>query len=271
MNLSLILIAGVDAMKKVYLAGIFVLILGNFIMGAAGAELLPSQFYGNVTIDGEPAPAGTHITEWINGQECGSVLLGSRGIYGQIPGTLDPSFSIFCSQTRENDRILFFINGQSSGEKCDFVSGGLTRLDLTLDPHNSLASGGSFSGNAPLPVQFTDGKPVFPRSMVWYFGDSPEPSFAQDPVHIFIRPGIYTILQLAANETGIIRTEKAGYISVYPTGDINNNWNVDFDDVMAVVDIAQGNLEPDRDADVNRDGSINETDVSLMMYYCTGR
>jgi PKD repeat protein len=240
--------------------------------GMAEAVSLPGQYYGSVTINGAPAPAGTYLTAWIKNQECGAAMLGEEGTYGQYPGTLDPSFTVDCPEAREHDRIHFFINGDMAGESADFSPYDLVHLDLSLEQPASVPPAVNFTanvttGNAPLAVQFTDLTETSPRSWVWYFGDEPEASFLRDPVHIFTKPGVYTVQHTATDESGIHRIEKTDCITVYPEGDFNHNWYIDNDDVMREENMSEGVLEPEPGADLNHDGVINDSDIALMMYY----
>ncbi|MGI6503779.1 MAG: hypothetical protein ACOX0O_07555 [Candidatus Methanoculleus thermohydrogenotrophicum] len=72
------------------------------VTGAAAAggtpPTLPHQFFGNVTIGGSPAPAGTVITAMIAGTECGSFMVTDAGRYG------DPDWRLGKPPARDRDR-----------------------------------------------------------------------------------------------------------------------------------------------------------------------
>jgi PKD repeat protein len=260
-------------MKISVLVGFSALVL--FIMaGTAGAAPLPGEFYGTVTIDGSPAPAGTQVTAWIANHECGSLQLVREGVYGQGPDTLDPSFTVSCPEARENDRVRFSINGHMAAESRDFTPAGRVRLDLSVDHLLHIPPVVNFtaepvSGNAPLAVRFTDATESSPRSWVWNFGDTSAPSFVRDPVHTFSEPGVYDIGLMAVNATGMSYIEKEDFVSVFPAGDINHNWRVDIDDVLTMQNISAGTLAPEPGADLNHDGTVNDADLALIMYYYT--
>jgi PKD repeat protein len=258
-------------MKTSALIGVIALFVVA-VIGTAGASPLPCDFFGKVTIDGAPAPVGTYITAWVANQECGSQVTGSVGSYGQLPGTLNPSFTVFCPDIQDNERVNFFVNGYKAEGSRNFRSDGLINLDLSLDRSIHIPPEVNFSsnvttGNAPLAVQFTDITEAFPRSWVWDFGDESGPSFMENPVHIFDTPGVYDVGHTAVNGTGIGRVEKPRYIVVYPPGDFNHNWNVDDDDVLALRNMSEGVLTPDMDGDLNHDGVINDSDISRIIYY----
>ena len=77
--------------------GITLILLFGLVAGVAGAgdpiPVLPHEFYGDVTIAGSPAPAGTVITATIGGTECGAVQMVDAGRYGypdrRLGGRLD--------------------------------------------------------------------------------------------------------------------------------------------------------------------------------------
>jgi len=197
-------------------------------------------------------------------------------MYGQQPDTLDPSFIVSCPDARDNDRIHFFINGYMARESRDFDPDGLTRLDLSVDRSIHIPPAVDFSaeptsGNAPLAVQFTDTSVSCPLSWVWDFGDASAPSFVRNPVHIFLKPGVYDVVHTAVNATGTNHIEKTGFVTVYPVGDIDHNWRIDVDDVLMLENISAGELAPDPGADLNHDGVVDNADISLMQYYYHGK
>ncbi len=85
----------------------------------------PHRFAGSVTVDGEPAAAGTSVTAVVNGAECGSatVLTGSAG----STYALDVPDS--CADA--GDAVSFRVGGYDAAEHGEWSGGGRTDLDLT--------------------------------------------------------------------------------------------------------------------------------------------
>ncbi len=46
----------------------------------------PPSYYGSITVNGQPAAAGTTITAMIGGEERGSITTTKPGIFGDNPG-----------------------------------------------------------------------------------------------------------------------------------------------------------------------------------------
>ena len=69
------------------------------------------------------------------------------------------------------------------------------------------------SGAAPLQIQFTDLSGGDPTSWMWDFGDGSSDS-VQNPVHVYTRPGIYSIVLSINKEGSTAKKEEKNYISV---------------------------------------------------------
>ena len=79
---------------------------------------LPASYYGEVTVDGEPAD-GVEITAELNGEERGSITA-EDGTYGG-PGTLDEKLTVEAEDDAEvGDEITFFVDGE---EATTFIDG----------------------------------------------------------------------------------------------------------------------------------------------------
>jgi PKD repeat protein len=68
-------------------------------------------------------------------------------------------------------------------------------------------------GTAPLSVDFTDQSDNRPTSWSWDFGDG-ETSTAQNPNHIYVTPGSFTVVLVALGAEGAAIATKTGYITV---------------------------------------------------------
>ena len=79
----------------------------------------------------------------------------------------------------------------------------------------------NFTANAtdgvyPLSVQFTDTSNYAPTSWEWDFGDGTPPVQAQNPVHVYTTPGIYSVNLTASNVAGEDTLSRQEYIVVEP-------------------------------------------------------
>ena len=89
--------------------------------------VIPAEFYGAVTVNGDPAPAGTVITALINNQVAGTITTTAAGVYGGT-GTFDPRLVV--TGTTSGQAIRFQINGNDASQTSNFRSG--TALELAL-------------------------------------------------------------------------------------------------------------------------------------------
>jgi len=78
-------------------------------------------------------------------------------------------------------------------------------------------SGTPTTGNAPLPVTFTDSSTNSPTAWSWTFGDS-STSTAQNPSHTYNAAGNYTVALTATNAYGNNTNTKNNYITVTSGG-----------------------------------------------------
>jgi hypothetical protein len=101
------------------------------VAGVCAAEIppMPCEFYGNVIINGQPAPAGTIIEAKINGQPAGSLTTTTVGTYGGA-GVFDARLVV--NGFARGDTITFFVNGSISNQSAVFLDGSAQSLDLTM-------------------------------------------------------------------------------------------------------------------------------------------
>lgn len=99
----------------------------------------PTRFYGNLTIDGTPAPAGTNVTAVINGKDCMTNATQQIGLY-----TVDaPHTAQVAGCAQEGDWVLFRVGSRYAAQFDRFAAGTFKQLHLTV----------SGAGQAPtLPV-----------------------------------------------------------------------------------------------------------------------
>jgi len=100
-----------------------------------GMPPLPHAFYGNITIDGEPAPTGATVTASVDGQVCGTIMINYPGRYGaDDQGSFGPGVEKLVVQGYLNsgDTVEFFVDGAKAVETYPFEPGEVTRLGLTI-------------------------------------------------------------------------------------------------------------------------------------------
>ena len=93
---------------------------------------LPHAFYGEVTIDGVPATAGTQVIGVCAGviiPACNNPLITTaEGVYGGRGG-FSPKL-IVQGRIASGVPITFYVNGAAAQETFAFEAGEVTRLDL---------------------------------------------------------------------------------------------------------------------------------------------
>ena len=247
-----------------------VLILMLALAGTASAvPLLPAEFSGSVTIDGNPAPAGTVITARIDGLDCGSLALATAGVYGG-DATFDKRLLVCGGDNDTGKTIVFFVGGMKAAGTVNYESGTSTRLDLAA------TSGVDFSANvtagpAPLTVWFTDTSTGNPTAWSWDFGDG-NTSTNPNPVHIYRTPGTYTVSLTINTPAGPATLSQTGYITVTaPKGDVTGDGIIDISDVSKVAYMVVGKVAADPAADFNENGRVDIGDAAKIAYFLVGK
>jgi hypothetical protein len=111
---------GIAAAMLLGLAGLF-----SAEVADAQPSAPPHRYSGSVSIDGEPAAAGTSVVAVIDGAECGSgtVRTGADGSSYTINVPSD------CAE--EGDTVNFRVGGYDAAEHATWTSGRGTSVDLT--------------------------------------------------------------------------------------------------------------------------------------------
>ena len=99
--------------------------------------------------------------------------------------------------------------GSSSVTKSSYIT-----VPNSVNAPVAAFSASSTSGNAPLSVNFTANSTGSPTSWQWYFGEYGTNTTDQNPVHIYRRAGLYTVILTASNEGGSSSVIKSNYIYV---------------------------------------------------------
>lgn len=110
-----------------------------------GPPPVPPSFYGTVTVDGEPAPAGTEVVALVEGEERGSIIVGPEGSYGGA-SAFEEKLVVDGSSGDEGATIAFEVDGQAADRTATWT-GGAARLDLSVASDGATDSPGG--GTAP--------------------------------------------------------------------------------------------------------------------------
>lgn len=146
---------------------IAILLVFAFVGGVAAEDslpLLPDEFRGSVTINGNPAPVGTVLTAYINDELRGTVTTTEAGTYGGLE--LDDRRLIVTGYDGEVDAaITFKVNGYAAPETSTFTPGETQRLDLSAtytppSPGGGGSGGGGSSGSFYSPTVTVTSTPV---------------------------------------------------------------------------------------------------------------
>ena len=131
---------------------------------------VPASYYGDVTVNGEDAEAGTEIVALIDGEEKGSIEISEAGSYGG-PGALDDKLVVEGPGEGDSSVVTFEVRGVEAEETVEWESGDVQEVDLTFEdvpePDNSDdeddSSGddseddaGGGGGGAPAPPEETE-------------------------------------------------------------------------------------------------------------------
>jgi hypothetical protein len=106
----------------------------------AGTPVIPCAFYGNVTVNGDPADVNTEITgkivDAVGSPSEGNITVTEAGKYGG-PGTFDDKLLVETDSDYDEGKTIEFYVKLPSGaegkanENATFFSGSVTKLDLT--------------------------------------------------------------------------------------------------------------------------------------------
>ena len=133
---------------------VLVLLLLALAAPASAIPALPAEFSGTVTINGDPAPAGTVITARIGDRDCGSLALAVAGAFGG-EGLYDERLVVKGEGTDAGETITFLVDGVPAGTAV-YTRGTSTMVALaatgsTAPGSSSKPSSGSVSGSGSGP------------------------------------------------------------------------------------------------------------------------
>jgi PGF-pre-PGF domain-containing protein/PGF-CTERM protein len=90
---------------------------------------LPAAYYGDVTVNGDPAPEGTEITAEIDGEARGSIEVTTAGEYGG-PDAFDEKLEV---EGESGDEVTFVVDGVEAEETVTWESGDVREVGLTFE------------------------------------------------------------------------------------------------------------------------------------------
>ncbi len=110
----------------------------------------PPGYDGSITVNGQPAAAGTTITAKIGGEERGSITTAKSGYYGDDPGPT--KLWIRSYQNEQGSTVTFYVSGVASQQTAKLPGAGATdKADITfvgVPVSQAGTSGGSSSGSS---------------------------------------------------------------------------------------------------------------------------
>ncbi|WP_276255295.1 PGF-pre-PGF domain-containing protein [Halomontanus rarus] len=135
--------------------GFVLVVLVGAVGAAAGTPAPPpAAYYGSLTVDGDPAPAGLTVTAEIDGEQRGSLTTGDAGRYGG-PGAFDPKLQVDGTDGDEGATVHFFVEGESAGT-ATWRSGDVREVALSATgvsvPTPEAGSGGGSGGSGGVPL-----------------------------------------------------------------------------------------------------------------------
>ena len=122
---------------------------------------LPAEYYGNVLIDGTPAPVGTTITAFLQNTMRGQITTEVNGFYGG-PGLFDPRLKVNVSEEelQTGDLLItFLIDGNSASESILFEPGTSEQFDISTGSGSVQVTGPGFTPVPVQTIQFSDNEP----------------------------------------------------------------------------------------------------------------
>jgi len=126
----------VNGITRFFIVPIVILLTWLVMAVPASAIIqLPHAFYGNITIDGEPAPIGTKIEARGQGVKTGisgnPILTSEVGKYGS-ESALGVKLIVQGKDIEGNPTIYFYINDNAADQTFTWQSEEITRLDLSV-------------------------------------------------------------------------------------------------------------------------------------------
>lgn len=132
-----------SAIRTVLVAVIAVVVTAGTVTAAVGPVVTnqpaansvtpppaPAAYYGQLTIGGDPAPAGTTVVAKIDGETHGTVTTEHKGTYGGSAGTA-PKLTVNGSDIEANATVTFYVNGVETSVTDTWQAGTITELNIS--------------------------------------------------------------------------------------------------------------------------------------------
>lgn len=97
---------------------------------AGAPPAVPAAYYGTLTVNGDPAPAGMTVVARIDGEVRGSLTTERPGRYGGA-GAFDPKLQVDGSAADVGATVQFYVNGVAADQMTTWASGDVAAVDLT--------------------------------------------------------------------------------------------------------------------------------------------
>jgi hypothetical protein len=107
------------------------LIAGVFAVANASAQVPtpPHRFFGNITIDGQPAPTGTDLRAFVGNTECAAFTTTQAGRY--VIDVQAGSQKSGCGRGA-GERVSFRVGGNTAQQMPEWRGGGFEQLDISF-------------------------------------------------------------------------------------------------------------------------------------------
>jgi hypothetical protein len=115
------------ALRRGVLVAAVVALISSLMAASVSAQppTPPNRFFGNATLDGAPAPAGTNVTATIGGNVCGQTTVKDDSTY--VLDVVSSNQTAGCGT--EGASVSFTVGGMPAGS-ATWSSGKFTSLDL---------------------------------------------------------------------------------------------------------------------------------------------
>ncbi len=144
----LFLLSG-DIMKKIIMGVIIItLILGSEAVAESTYPIQPAAYYGSITVNGQPAAAGTTIIAKISGGERGRITTESSGVYGSIAGSGHKLLVEGTIDESGSSTVQFYIGSVAAPQTATWATGEVKTIDLTFSGVPGTTTGSSQGGSS---------------------------------------------------------------------------------------------------------------------------
>lgn len=188
---------------------------------------LPSEYFGNVTLNGRPAPVGTEIGAVVNGTVRDEITVVEEGLYGGS-GMWDEKLIVQVSEDEYSCGctipIVFTINRVSALQTSTFSAGQTVSLDLSGESEESIPPpplsdfyAYPTEGEVPFTVRFTENvsHSWSYEEFLWDFGDGTTGAgYSID--HTYDDPGLYNVTLTVNSTHGSSSMTRKEYINATP-------------------------------------------------------